>query len=155
METGNSLFSMVRLKELAVKMIEIGDSPLYAFKMMFYADFYAFKSLQRSITGSPYIRLDYGPVPDNFRALLASLKRDGRVVEKSGHTWTVNKKADMSLFDDEEKRVIEDIVSLVKKHGKSKVLELSHEEDAFKKTSPFHAVDYKLAATLKYPKAKR
>ena len=151
--TGNRNLSLPMLKELAVRMFELGESPLFALKMMFYADFHAFRTIGRSITGSPYVRLEYGPGPENFYALLQALKMDRRLVDNGGNNWIVKIKSNMELFDDQEKQAIKDVEDFIKKVGKKNVLDLSHKEPAFKETRELHAIDYKLASKLIYPKS--
>lgn len=150
-ETGNVRFSLARLKELAVHMLKHGGSPLFAFKMMFYADFFSFKSNGKGITGAQYLKLEYGPVPNDYRPLLAQLKNEDRVTESARNIWTIKKAADLSVFDDNERAIIELVIQITNKLGKKKILALSHTEDAFKKTEPLHILDYKLADTLKFP----
>lgn len=46
-------------------------------KLLWYADFLHFKRYEQSISGMKYVRLPFGPVPDNYNNLLSSLENEG------------------------------------------------------------------------------
>ena len=54
--------------------------PLYkmaVLKLLFYSDFAHYKEHDRAISNWRYVRLPYGPVPDDFKKLLLKGEEDG------------------------------------------------------------------------------
>ena len=45
-------------------------------KLLFYADFLNFKKTSFSISGTRYVAIDYGPVPNNFQTIFEKLQRE-------------------------------------------------------------------------------
>lgn len=53
-------------------------------KVLFFADFYAYRTYGRSITGAEYQRLDHGPAPRQLKPLLDRMRHEGTIaVRKS------------------------------------------------------------------------
>ncbi|MCD6296135.1 MAG: DUF4065 domain-containing protein [Deltaproteobacteria bacterium] len=80
--TGNRTFSMPRIKLvfrqfesiLGKKILKKRDKMLFAAKYSWYADMLAFRELGKSITGSTYAALPYGPQLNNYRDLIDEIK---------------------------------------------------------------------------------
>lgn len=76
--TGNRPFSIPRIKLvlrqfesiLGKKILKKGDKILFAAKYLWYADMLAFRDLGKSMTGSTYASLPYGPQLNNYRDLI-------------------------------------------------------------------------------------
>lgn len=58
-------------------------------------------------------------------------------------------KPDLSVFSDSEKEVLEFVAQLTQKDGGKKLLKISHEEQAFKKTEPLQLLSYAFSKQLK------
>jgi putative zinc finger/helix-turn-helix YgiT family protein len=146
---GRRRFSFELFKEVVCYLIEFTKSPLFLNKALFYADFKHFQTYGKSITGSRYVHLEYGPCPDQYQNLI-QLLLDDRILVSAGLCQLKSaRKADLTLFDDGERETLLWVGNLAKKDGGKKLLELSHEEDAFKKTRPLQVISYSLAKNLK------
>jgi putative zinc finger/helix-turn-helix YgiT family protein len=81
--TGNREFSIPRVKlvirtiekNLGKRILKKTDKMLFAAKYLWYADMLAFKFLGRSMTGSTYAALPYGPQLNNYTDLIDEIKR--------------------------------------------------------------------------------
>ncbi|MCG8328558.1 MAG: DUF4065 domain-containing protein [Chitinophagales bacterium] len=129
-------------------------------KLLFYSDFLNYKTTCYSISGSKYRAIQYGPVPQNFGSLYEFADRegyiqieynecnDGVIQERHlpGATHTFND----SLFSEVE---LEAMKSVARKFGKMttrKIVEKSHEEDAWKENvKGYQIIRYSKAFTLK------
>jgi len=124
-------------------------------KLLFYADFKAFKELGKSLTGMRYARIPFGPVPQNYETVFASLASMGALVvepwEVSGYSGEVlraSRQPDLSVFAEREK----EIIFLVKKRFASmtaaEIVAFSHEEKAWKETANAQIISYDYAKML-------
>ena len=146
--SGNRKFSWELFKQAARYLIDFTKSPLFFNKAMFYADFLHFKKFGTSITGARYVHLEYGPCPDQYQNLIALLINEGVIKTSGYHELKSNGKPDLSVFDDTEKETLKLIADLAKTDKGQKLLKLSHEEQAFKKTEPLQFISYDFAKEL-------
>ena len=58
-------------------------------------------------------------------------------------------KPDLGVFSDSEKEVLEFVARIACKDGGQKLLKVSHEEQAFKKTEPLQLISYEFSKELK------
>jgi len=80
--TGNRTFSIPRIKLilrelesiLGKRILKKRDKMLFAAKYLWYADMVAFRDLGKSMTGSTYAALPYGPQLNNYRELIDEIK---------------------------------------------------------------------------------
>lgn len=147
--SGKRRFNWELFKQAVCYLVDLTRSPLFLNKALFYLDFIHFKDHGTSITGSRYVHLEYGPCPDQYQNLFDVLLSEGIVLAVTHHELKSAQTADLSVFDDAEKETLKKIADLVKKdHGK-KLLDLSHEEQAFKKTRALQLISYEFAQHLK------
>lgn len=147
--SGNRGFSWELFKQAVRYLIGVTKSPLFLNKALFYADFKHFMKYGTSITGARYVHLEYGPCPDQYQNLIDILLKEGTLTSAGHHMLKSTEKADLSVFDDSEIETLIFIAQLVKADGGQKLLKLSHEEQAFKKTEPLQFISYEFAKTLK------
>ena len=146
---GNRRFSWELFKQAVRFLIQVTKSPLFLNKALFYADFRHFKTYGKSITGTRYIHLEYGPCPDQYQNLIQCLMREGSIVLAGHHQLKSSQQPDLSVFDDEEIATLMLVAQMAKRdHGKV-LLQLSHEEKAYKETEPLQLISYDFAKTLK------
>ncbi len=125
-------------------------------KLLFYADFAHFKKNDVSITGARYVRLSYGPVPEDFGFFYELLFKRGDIFieevvfndDVSGDRFVTLREPELSLFDDGEL----DTVTYVKEHFKNAtskaMVELSHEEQGYEDTPEKCFISYHFAGGL-------
>ncbi len=115
-------------------------------KLLFYADFCHFRNHGRSISGSKYRAIAMGPVPDNFDSLFQFAENEGFV--KLEHyeydNGTIGTKflpgeKDEAL-DDIETFSLESVYERFKNTKSQEIINISHNEDAWRKNVGSHAL---------------
>ena len=112
-------------------------------KLLFYADFCHFKLHGISISGCRYRAIDRGPVPFNYRSLFEYLSNNEYVDLQQtefpdGKTWEQftpheSRMYDESIFTQTELDVLKLVAEKFKKTYSQGIVDLSHEEEAWKK----------------------
>lgn len=74
---------------------------------------------------------------------------EGLIRESKGHELIANGKVNFDIFDDGEKETLSEIVKLTKKDLGKRLYNLSHEEEAYTKSSMWSVVSYNFAKKLK------
>lgn len=147
--SGKRRFSWELFKQAVIYLIKYTKSPLFLNKALFYADFKHYKLFGVSITGARYAHLEYGPCPKRYEMLFEFMLRENLLIRVGGHNLKPTIQADLSVFDDSEKEVLESIVKLTENDGGQKLLKLSHKEDAYKNSQSMDLISYEHAKTLK------
>lgn len=134
-------FDETRFKELIMLISEMcADDPTYGSiklnKILYFADFMAYRELGKPITGATYFKLQEGPAPREFLAARRALVREGRLeIDHRPYFQGVQKRPvvvgagpQRTLFAESELRIVASIVSYF--HGKSArdVSDISHRE---------------------------
>lgn len=134
-------FDETRFKELVVLVSELcATDPTYGSvklnKILYYADFMAYRELGKPITGATYFKLQEGPAPREFLSMRRELVSEGRLaIEHRPYFQGVQKRpivvgagAQRRLFADDEMQIVTSIVNYF--HGKSArdVSDISHRE---------------------------
>lgn len=109
-------------------------------KLLFYADFLAYKHQGYSITGLQYRAIDYGPVPAEYGRLFVRLQDDGEisVEERNGkddqyvEVYHPNKPFDEGQFSADEIGILQSVAELFAGKSSGDAVRLSHEEVAWK-----------------------
>ena len=146
---GYRRFSWELFKQAVRYLVKAAKSPLFLNKALFYADFLHYKLHNMSITGARYAHLEYGPCPQQYENLIYYMIHEKDLIPAEGHTLKTSQPADLSVFSDSEKEVLEFVANKAFPDGGKKLLALSHEEDAYKKTDAMALISYELAKSLK------
>ncbi|MFD1516369.1 Panacea domain-containing protein [Pseudonocardia yunnanensis] len=108
-------------------------------KILYYVDFSAYGSFGKSVTGAEYQRRPYGPVPRQItaarNALLAREDAAVEVVERFGYPQerlVAKRPPNLSLFSNEEKQLVDDVIKALWDRNGSEASELSHRELGWK-----------------------
>ncbi len=109
-------------------------------KLLFYADFLAYKQHGYSITGLPYRAIPYGPVPAEYGRLFLRLQDDGQVSveERNGkedqysEVYHPRVSFDGETFSRDELCVLETVAQSFSGKDTGEIVRLSHEELAWK-----------------------
>ncbi len=127
-------------------------------KLLFYADFLNFKTATVSLTGSPYRRLQYGPVPSDYDFLLGQMEAQGLIVCRevgypTGYTGFEYKPGSRAgavevTFTDHEKRVLARVAKAFKGMTAKAISDRSHRESAWRNTPDKQLISYQEASTL-------
>lgn len=92
-------------------------------KLLYYVDFdrFEYKESMETITGDEYRHLPMGPVPDMFRQVAQRMQSEGKLAIHEEHEYAglrpttlyrANVKPDMSVFDEDEKRILRRVARL-------------------------------------------
>lgn len=146
--SGNRRFSWELFKQAVRYLIGFAKSPLFLNKALFYADFKHFQLHGTSITGARYAHLEYGPCPQQYENLIYYMIHEGALLQAGQHTLKSAEPADLNLFGDSEKEILQLVALAVKADGGEKLLKLSHEERAYTKTKSMELISYEHAKNL-------
>ncbi|MGI8812420.1 MAG: Panacea domain-containing protein [Pyrinomonadaceae bacterium] len=151
--TGYRKFSRERLGAMAVYIAERGRE-VYKTKLnklLFYSDFINFYLNGTSISGSKYVHVPFGPVPEHYGEALEQLSDAGRVeLMPAGHKSILIKSVASADRNDalsrEETAVIDWVLENYGKLSASEISDLSHGEKAYRFTRPGEQIAYRYAA---------
>jgi len=103
-------------------------------KVLFWADFRRYRQTGEAITGSDYIKMPNGPMPEGLDDILQGLQREGALrVESRKHGDYTQRRAvpvrepDMQLFSADEVRLIDQVIAENRGRSARDVSALSHE----------------------------
>lgn len=147
--SGNRQFCLELFKQSVRYLIGFTKSPLFLNKALFYADFKHFQRYDMSITGARYVHLDYGPCPDQYQNIYQLFLSKGVLISGGHHVLKSTQKPDLSVFSDSEREILEIVAQAANADGGKKLLKVSHDEDAFKKTEPLQLISYEFSKKLK------
>ena len=129
-----------RLAELVLHIAEHTRSERYfgvikLHKVLFYADFSSYRELGRPITGAQYLRLDHGPAARELPFVLDQLIEQGAAAlheELVGSQIQFRvealRSADVSVFADDEMRVVASVLDEFRGRAGSDRRETRHQE---------------------------
>ncbi len=125
-------------------------------KLLWYADFMNYKTQGASISGSCYVHLPHGPVPNDYSWITAMAIEDGYLCSKevifpngvAGVEYTALVPCDKRFFSKEEIKTIDFIADYFKNYNCNDIREKSHKEKGYMLTSDNEKISYKYAADL-------
>ncbi|MCQ2213940.1 MAG: DUF4065 domain-containing protein [Bacteroidaceae bacterium] len=101
-------------------------------KLMFYADFLMYKEHCVGISGLSYSALPYGNVPNNFKVLYGIFDEVDEVDDEKPYFKPLAV-CDLSVFNENEVRVLEYVAEKMAKQASTALSETNHAEDAWLK----------------------
>jgi hypothetical protein len=119
-------------------------------KLLFRADFEAYRLLGRSITGETYEKQEFGPVARDLPIVLDELGRAGRLdwrnipLVRQG----LEARPDVTSFTSDELRIIKRTLSELATHGGKSVSDWSHEQSAGWNVMPHYGDEIDYATTF-------
>lgn len=103
-------------------------------KLLWLMDKEAFLQTTRTITGSPYIRKRFGPVPQNYLATYNAMADKGylKIVHSRDDNfektkYTARRKATLSCFDDDELGIMREVLDKYGSASVGRLVKLSHD----------------------------
>ncbi|PTB97984.1 DNA-binding protein [Marivirga lumbricoides] len=128
-------------------------------KLLFYADFYAFKHFGISISGSKYRAIPYGPVPFKYESIFEELTEkklidiyfDDSLNYKSEKLKARDdRKFNEDLFSDQEIKILNLVAERFKNLNTKAIVKISHEETAWiQNNANRELISYQFAVDLK------
>ncbi len=102
-------------------------------KILFYADFGAYRKLGRSISGQTYLKREFGPVAGGLPATIDAMVADGECVwasrdhyGRSLHKLLPLREPDLAVFDAAEVDLVRQVVEELWELNATEVSDLSH-----------------------------
>lgn len=136
-ENGFAQLSLDRLKNIMLYVLNNCDE-VWCTKMnklLFYVDFLSYRERGIAMTGLTYRAIDFGPVPERwdrvyseFPEVKQELRQVGDFVDSFLNTTD---KADMSLFSDDELKVLDVVCLHFAKKSSREMSRISHDEAAW------------------------
>lgn len=124
-------------------------------KYLWYMDFLSFKEYSVSISGSRYVHLPYGPVPDNYDIILdlmlSKMVDKEEVVFKEdivGERFVAKVAPDLKDFENEEIKVMDRVINHFCCFNASQLSKYSHKEKAYIETQNGEKISYELSKEL-------
>ncbi len=154
--SGYMRLNLTKLFNIVLFFCEEGTLKTVLNKLLFYADFKHYKEFTVSITGSKYVHLPHGPVPDHYEPYFATLREYDELrveeIEYSediiGEKFVSKKKPDLSLFSVTELKIIADVKLFFKTYNANKIRNFSHNEKGYRETSNGEPISYRYAKDL-------
>lgn len=121
-------------------------------KLLFYADFVAYRELGKPITGARYHKLEWGPAAVPFVPIERELQQSGELVVRRNLVGSkVQKKpialrgANLDRFSGAEIALVEQLLEELREYGGRQVSDLSHETPAWKVAAYKEDIPYETA----------
>jgi len=125
-------------------------------KLLYYVDFdrYEYKESMRTVTGDTYKAWKMGPVPANFMNVVDQLESDGLIAKgyrQFGHGYkpqeifTARVEPDISVFDADDRTVIDRVVRKYGNLDGTQLEILTHNEAPWVGTDPNAVIGFELA----------
>jgi len=127
-------------------------------KLLWYCDYLHFKETSVSITGTQYIRLPLGPVPDNYERIIGIMQPDLLSMDEIpfntkegivlGEEFTALVEPDESIFSEQEIKAMNFIADTFRNDTSTSIKKKSHHETAYKKCEDGDILSYEYAKDL-------
>ncbi|GAH37588.1 unnamed protein product, partial [marine sediment metagenome] len=158
--SGFKAYDLEKLENMILYLVKRLDGVLETKlnKLLWYCDFLHFKETSVSITGAQYIRLPYGPVPDNYERIIGIMQpellhmdevpfntKDGVAL---GKQFTTLIEPDESMFSEQEIKVVNFVTDTFREDTSTGIMEKSHREAAYKKCKDGDIISYEYAKEL-------
>ena len=136
-ENGFAILSLERLKNVMLYVLNRCDEvwTTKMNKLLFYVDFVSYRERGMALTGLTYRAIEYGPVPERWDRVyseFAEVKQELRQAgEFVGSVLRADCDADVSVFSEDELRVLDEVVRRFEKSSSREISGVSHEETAW------------------------
>ena len=157
--SGFKEYDLEKLKNMILYLVKRLDGVLKVKlnKLLWYCDFLHFKETSVSITGSQYVRLKYGPVPNNYERIIGIMQPE--LLDKDeisfnteegivGEQFTALLEPDESIFSETEIQVMNFVADTFHKYTSTEIMNKSHQETAYLKCKNGDIISYEYAKEL-------
>ena len=123
-------------------------------KLLYYADCAAYRRAGQPITGTTYIRMDHGPCPDGWSAVIQDLAERGvvRLPEEGFRTtgavrkrWLPHENTDSAALTEDDRRYLDEQVTRFREHNAGQIEAYSHDDLAWNATAPRQMMPYEMS----------
>ena len=156
-ENGYAQISIDRLKNILLFFISKGNGVFFTKmnKLLFYADFMAYRVTGKSVSGLAYKAIAHGPVPVRWDRIYSFFDEiDQEIVQfsdgREGTKLVSKLSPDMAEFSDDELKILEYVSQRFKNETPTQISETSHQEEAWKQyLNSDRLISFEMAFTLK------
>lgn len=156
-DNGYAQISLDRLKNILLYFIEKSNGVFFTKmnKLLFYADFMAYRVTGKGMTGLAYKAIAHGPVPVRWDRIYSFYDEiDQEIVQfpdgRAGTKLVSSLSPDMAEFSDDELKILEYVSQRFKKESPTQISETSHQEEAWKQyLNSDRLISFEMAFTLK------
>ena len=149
--------SIDKLKNILLYFIEKSGGVFFTKmnKLLFYADFVAYRQTGKGITGLAYKAIQHGPVPVRWDRIYSFYDEINQEIVQFSDGWAGTKlvsklSPDMTEFDEDELKVLEFVCERFKSETPTQISETSHQEEVWKRNiDSDQLINYEMAFTLK------
>ena len=119
-------------------------------KLLYLADFAWYYENLESMSGMPFLRRTYGPIPSSFYRALDELAEEGKItIESRGDAMLVfigagAKRQKLDLLSNDEIDLIKRISTKWKNKRTQEIVDFTHEQLPYKLCAPDEAIPYEL-----------
>ena len=159
------VFDAAKFRELLVYVARKSeDDPLFGLvklsKILYYADFAAFRKLRKPITGATYRKYGEGPAPCELTAERRALVDSGDAEMRNVFHFTGNclrlairpgREPDLALFDPEELALVDQVVAFFRPRTEREAAEYSRAETAWAGAGRREVIPYDAALLSSAP----
>ena len=152
---GYTKFSKEKLFNMILFFAEKTIKKTKLLKEMFYADFLYYRDMCKSITGSKYVKLTYGPVPEQYDFILNMCTYEGLIncdVEYNNDYECINissnKKFNANLFTEDELAIMQKVKEKFEDFGSKAIADYSHKEKGYLNTKFSDEISYDYALDI-------
>lgn len=125
-------------------------------KLLFYTDFLNYRKNSFSISGTPFVHWPHGPVPKHIYGLFEIITEDYKIIqlqEKAEFNYegeiVINLgNFDETVFNNDERKSLEFVLSKFKDYTSSELSDLTHKEKAYLSTKEDELIPYEYANNL-------
>jgi len=159
--SGFKEYDLGKLKNMILYLVKRLDGVLKTKlnKLLWYCDFLYFKETSVSITGTQYVRIKLGQVPDHYELIFANMIHEGLIDKneipfqtkdgtQQGEEFTTLVEPDKSLFTEKEIQVMDSIADTFRNDTSTSIMEKSHQETAYEKCKDGDIISYEYAKEL-------
>lgn len=159
-ERGNRPFDFDRLSAMVLFFTSRGSTTrTKLLKLLFYSDFLAFKVYHRSLSGTPYRKFPFGPVPEHYELLLTQMETEGLITAEPfvyqspdgpqpGTSYHASGDLKRRALSELDMAVLDTVAGRLFRFNAKRIAERSHQEIAWRDTDERTLIPYALAGTL-------
>jgi len=145
-----------KLKQVLLYILErcagkpnVGETVLY--KLLYFVDFNYYEQYEEQMTGATYRKLQYGPVPAEFGAIVEKMVKKGELEQTKTefHSYPQKRyipkvKAKLDMLKASEKDIIDKTIDLMADWNATEISNYSHEDMPWKATKEGEDIKYEL-----------
>jgi len=127
----------------------IGETVIY--KLLYFADSNYYEMYEEQMTGATYRKLQYGPVPAEFTAIVEEMEKAKvlRVIKDRYYGYQLKryipeKKPNLKLLKASEKDILDKVIEQYSDWSAKRISEYSHNDMPWKATKQGDIIDYEL-----------